>query len=173
MIGDTSDDDGTNSPEHLQHLSSRSSQLNWRNLTAVRGRVGDEDAPWDTLEELGDEHDGKRVGEVEDEDEGVQHHECGNSRPAISNAAGKGTSQADTDDCTYWSTHLESRLPAGYDDLLVVDRAVSTIGIGKRGKGDEVSHQENTVGFHNLHIMLAGFLSLFFGHIDWVGGRGD
>lgn len=107
VVSDTVDDDSTDSPEHLQHLGSRGSQLDWRNLTAVRRCVGNEDTPWNSLEQLGDEHDRERVGEVEDEDESVEKHETGDGRPTVSDAAGKGTSQANTDDSTKGTSHLK------------------------------------------------------------------
>jgi len=43
-VGDGTDDNATNSPEHLQHLSGRSSESEGYNLTAVGGCVGDEDS---------------------------------------------------------------------------------------------------------------------------------
>lgn len=127
MIGDATYDDGTNGPEHLQHLSGRSSQLDGCDLAAVCWGIGDEDAPWDTLEELCHEHDRKRVGEVENKDEAVQEHEAGYGRPTVSDSAGKGASQEDTDDCTKRPSHLERRLPAGRDDHLLLLGAVYTV----------------------------------------------
>lgn len=158
VVSDTSDNDGSNGPEHLQHLGSGSSQLNGCNLTAVGRCVGNEDSPWKTLEKLGDEHDGERVGKVEDEDEGVQGHQSGNGRPAVSNAAGKGTSQTHADNGTKGTTHLEGRLPASHNDPLVVDRAVDTVLLGEGGEGNKVSHQEDTVRLHDLEAVLAGIL---------------
>src|SRR5437868_3789654 len=99
MVGDAVHDNRTNGPEHLQHLGCRSSQLDGRDFTAVCWCVGNEDTPWDSLEKLRHEHDRERIGKVEDQDEAVQEHEAGDSRPAVSNTAGKGTSEADTDNC--------------------------------------------------------------------------
>lgn len=151
MVGDTRDDDGPDGPEHLQHLCGRGAQLDGGDLAAVGRGVGDEDAPGDTLEELCDEHDGQRVRKVEDEDEGVQQHEAGDGGPSVSDLAGKGTGEQDTDDCTNWSTHLEGRLPASLDDELVLDGAVYAIVVRELGEGDETTSKEDTVGFHDLH----------------------
>ena len=107
VVSDTVDDDSTDSPEHLQHLGSWGTELDGRDLRAVRGSVGNEDTPRDTLEKLGDEHDWERVGEVENEDEAVEKHQTGDGRPSVSNAAGKRTSQADTDNGTNGSSHLK------------------------------------------------------------------
>lgn len=151
-VGDGTDDNATNSPEHLQHLSGRSSESEGYNLTAVGGCVGDEDSPWDTLKDLRGEHDGKRVGEVEDEDEGVQEHETGQSSVAVTDAAGKRTSDEDTNESTELSRNLERRLPLCCDDpdCLTVDNSVDAKFLDESGKSDEVAHEEDIVGFHDL-----------------------
>src|SRR6201996_9629932 len=51
VIGNATNNDRTNSPEHLQHLSGRSSQSQWHNLSTVGGSVGDENAPGDAFEQ--------------------------------------------------------------------------------------------------------------------------
>lgn len=127
MKGDATYDNSANGPEHLQHLGSRSSQLNWCDLAAVCWCVGNEDAPWNALEKLGDEHDWKRIGEVEHENERVQEHEAGYGRPTVSNAAGKGTSQADANNCTDWPTHLKRRLPTGHDHTFILPGVIHTV----------------------------------------------
>jgi hypothetical protein len=160
MISDATDDNCANSPEHLQHLGGRSSELNWCNLTAVCRCVRNEDAPWNALKELGQEHDGKRVGEVEHKDESIQEHEASDGRPAVTNAAREGTSQTDTNDGTDWASHLKRRLPASHDDELALFLVVYTIFVGESGQSDEVTHEENTVGFHDLTMMLDSILHI-------------
>jgi hypothetical protein len=96
IVCNTTNDDSTDGPEHLQHLGSGSSQLNRGDFTAVCRCICNEDSPWDALQNLGQEHDWKRLGEVEDEDEAVQEHETGDGRPPISDLAGERTSQHDT-----------------------------------------------------------------------------
>jgi hypothetical protein len=71
VVSDTADNDRPNRPEHLQHLRRWGSQSHGHNLGAVGGRVGDEDTPWDALEDLGREKHSLAVAEIEDEDEGV------------------------------------------------------------------------------------------------------
>jgi hypothetical protein len=70
-VADGTNDDTANRPEHLQHLGSRGSQLYRYDLAAVCRRVGNEDAPWNALENLGREKNWHRFGKVKDEDEGV------------------------------------------------------------------------------------------------------
>jgi hypothetical protein len=108
VVSDTLDDDGSNSPEHLQHLGGGSSERNGYDLTAVRRGVGDKDTPWDTFEELRDQHDRERVGEVEHKDETVQKHEVGDECPSVTNSAGQRASDNDTNDGTNWTAHLKS-----------------------------------------------------------------
>jgi hypothetical protein len=150
VVRDTTNNYSTDSPEHLQHLRSWRSQLDRCNLTAVCWRIGDENAPWNTLEKLGDEHDGQRVGEVEDEDEAVQEHETGNGRPAVPDAAGQGTSQEYTHECTKRSSSLEGRLPAGLYDILFRYWAVDAEVFLECGQGDETAHDEDAVCLHDL-----------------------
>ena len=92
MEGDGANDNTTNCPEHLQHLGSSGSQLDWYDLTAVCRRVGNEDTPWYALEKLGYENNWKRLGEVKREDEDVQEHEAGQGCVAVSNTAREGPS---------------------------------------------------------------------------------
>lgn len=119
-VGDGTDNDGSKSPEHLQHLRSRGSQPHGHDLTAVRRRVGDEDAPRQALEKLGHQVDGERVAKVEDEDECVQEHETGDGGPAVSDIAGERTSKADADQGTEWPGDLERRLPVAFNDILLI-----------------------------------------------------
>lgn len=110
-VADATHNDLTNSPEHLQHLGSRGSQTDRHDLTAVCRRVGDEDAPWDSLQKLGHEHDGQRLGKVEDNDESVQDHEGRNGGPAVSDTTGERTGETDSNNGTKRTSHLEGRLP--------------------------------------------------------------
>ena len=158
---DSINDQGADSPEHLQHLSSGGSQLDRCDLTAVRWCVRDEDTPGNAFEELGYEEHWKRVAKVHDKDERVQEHEAGNGCPTVSDPASKGTSQHDTADRTKRSTYLESRLPAGFDDSVVGvggRRAQNTISLPERGQGDKATHNEYTVGFHDLDMKLVTIL---------------
>lgn len=150
MEGDATHDDGANGPEHLQHLCSRGSQLDGCDLAAVGWRVGDEDAPRDTLEQLCHEEDGERVAKEEDEDEAVQAHEARYGGPTIADPAGEGASQEDADDCAEGPAHLERRLPAGHDDVLVLGRVEDTVPLCEPGQGDEVAGKEDAVGLHDL-----------------------
>ena len=111
MVGDTSDDDRTNTPEHLQHLRSWCSQPQWYNLRAVGWCVRNEDAPWNTLQDLGSKEHALAVAEVEDEDESVQCHETADGRPSVADPAGDWTRKETTDECTNRTRALESRLP--------------------------------------------------------------
>ena len=158
MIGDAPYNDSANGPKHLQHLGSRSSQLDWCDLAAVCRCVGNEDTPWNTLEKLGCKHDWKRVAKVEYQDKQIQEHEAGNGRPTVSDTAGKGTSQADADNCTDWPTHLQRRLPASHDDILVLRDVKHTVFLGECRQGDEIAHQEDTIGLHDLKMLLADIL---------------
>lgn len=133
MVSDGTNDDTANGPEHLQHLGGRGSQRNWHDLTAVRRRVGNEDAPWQALEKLGHEDDGKRVGKVKGEDEGVQEHEAGQGCVAVSDAAGERTSDEDADQRAELAGHLKRRLPLGLDDEFVACGVVHTIFVRERG----------------------------------------
>jgi len=96
-VGDGTNDDTANRPEHLQHLCSGCSQLYRYDLAAVCWSVGNEDAPWQALKKLGHKNDWKRRGEVKCEDEDVQEHESGQSRPTVSDTAGEGASKKDAD----------------------------------------------------------------------------
>lgn len=151
MIRNTRNNNRPDGPEHLQHLRRRGAQLDGRDLGAIRGCVGDEDAPGDTLQELCDKHDGERVRKVEDEDEGVQQHEARDGGPSVSDLAGEGASEQDTDDGTDGPAHLEGGLPAGLDDELVLYGAVYAVVVRELGEGDEATGEEDTVGFHDLH----------------------
>lgn len=61
-IGGGSDNDRTNRPTHLQSSSAGTSESKGNNLACVGGRVGNEDAPRDTLQGLSDGEEGERVG---------------------------------------------------------------------------------------------------------------
>ncbi len=117
MVGNSTNDDAADRPEHLQHLGGRGSQLDGYDLTAVCRRVGNEDTPWQALEKLRHENNGKRVGEVEREDEDVQEHEAGQGRPAVSDAAGERAGEEDADKRAELPRYLKRRLPLGLDDL--------------------------------------------------------
>jgi hypothetical protein len=127
MVGDGTNDDTANRPEHLQHLRSRGSQLDWDDLAAVCRRVGNEDAPWQALEKLGHENDGERLGKVKGEDEDVQEHEAGQGRPTVSDPAGEGAREKDADERTELARDLKRGLPLGHDDPGLVCRVVYTV----------------------------------------------
>lgn len=115
-VGDGTDDDTANGPEHLQHLSGRGSQLDGYDLAAVCRRVGNEDTPWQTLEKLGHENKRKRIGEVKDEDEAIQGHETDQSRPTVSDPAGERSREEDANQGSELARHLKGLLPLGGDD---------------------------------------------------------
>lgn len=150
-ISNSTYDNRTNGPEHLKHLRSRRTKLKRHDLRAVGRRVGDEDTPGDTLEQLSDEHDGQRVGKVEDEDEGVEEHETEDGSPSVSDTAGDGTGDGDTDDGADGATDLEGGLPLCLDDIFALGVTPDTVSVGESGEGDEVADEENTVRFHDLH----------------------
>lgn len=158
-VCNTSYNNGTKSPEHLQHLSRGSSQLNWSDLTAIRWCVGNEDSPWKTLQKLRYEENRKGVAEVEHEDETVQSHQANNSSPAVSESGSDGASDEDTHQCTKRSTRLECRLPTSIDNpftLAFIGGLVpESIFLGKRGQGDEVAHEKDTVCLQDLKMGLA------------------
>lgn len=149
-ISHSTDDNRTNGPEHLKHLRSRSSKLERHDLGTVGRRVGDENTPGDTLKELSDEHDGQRVGKVEDEDEGVEEHESADGSPSVSDTAGDGAGDGDTDDGANGATDLKSRLPLCLDDIFALGVTPDTVSVGESGEGDEVTDEENTVSLHDL-----------------------
>lgn len=149
-ISHSTDDNRTNGPEHLKHLRSRSSKLERHDLGTVGGRIGDENTPGNTLKELSDEHDGQRVGKVEDEDEGVEEHETQDGSPSVSDTAGDGTGDGDTDDGANGATDLESRLPLCLDNIFALGVTPDTVSVGESGEGDEVTDEENTVSLHDL-----------------------
>lgn len=105
--GNTTNNDTSNSPEHLQHLGRRSSQLDRHNLTAVCGSIGNENTPWQTLEDLCGEIDGERVSKVEDEDECIESHQASDVSPAVSDATGQRSGQEDTNKSSELSRYLE------------------------------------------------------------------
>ena len=71
VVGDTADNDRSNSPEHLQHLRGWSSQSQGHNFSTVGGSVGDENSPRNTFHDLGSEKHALAVTKVEDEDGSV------------------------------------------------------------------------------------------------------
>lgn len=107
MVCDTTDNDGTDSPEHLQHLSCWCSQPQWHDLGTVGRRVGNENAPWDAFQDLGHKEYRIAVGEIEDEDEAVQEHEAADGRPTITDPTGDGASNKDTNEGADRATALE------------------------------------------------------------------
>jgi len=155
MISDGTNDDTSNSPEHLQHLGSRGSQLYRHDLTTVCWRVGNEDTPWQALEKLGHENNWKRFGEVKYENEGVQEHETSQGRVAVSDTAGEGTCDDDADKGTELSRHLKGRLPLSHDDVFLFLLVPYTVFCRERRQGDEIADEEDIVGLHNLKVMLA------------------
>lgn len=165
MVGDAADNNGADGPEHLEHLGGGSTQLQGHDLTAVRGCVTDEDTPRYALEQLSDEHDGEGFAEEEDEDEGVQGHETKDGGPAVSDLAGDGSGEEDTHEGAERPTHLKGGLPAGGDDLLACGRVDDAKIVGKGGQGNEVAHEEHTVGLHDLKsrsatVVIYSFSSL-------------
>ena len=131
-IGDGTNDDTANRPEHLQHLGSRGSQLYRYDLAAVCRRVGNEDAPWQALEKLGHENNWHRIGKVKREDEDVQEHEAGQGRVTVSDTAGEGASDEDADKRTELPRHLKRRLPLGHDDIFAFCGVVHTVFVRER-----------------------------------------
>lgn len=131
-VGDGTNDDTANRPEHLQHLGSRGSQLYRYDLAAVCRRVGNEDAPWQALEKLGHENNWKRIGKVKREDEDVQEHEAGQGRVTVSDTASEGASEENTDKRTELPGYLKRRLPLGRDDVFVACRVVYTVFLRER-----------------------------------------
>ena len=59
VVGNATNNDTANSPEHLQHLGSRSTQSQRHDFRAIGGGIRNEDTPWHALENLGCEHHGK------------------------------------------------------------------------------------------------------------------
>lgn len=99
VVGNATNDDTTDRPEHLQHLGSWGSQPQRHDLGAVGRCICNEDTPWHTLKNLGREHDWERFGKVEDEDEGVQSHQACQGCITVTDATGKRSSKKDTDKC--------------------------------------------------------------------------
>ncbi|KAG9665291.1 putative sugar transporter, partial [Aureobasidium melanogenum] len=153
-VSDGTNDDTANSPEHLQHLGCGSSESERNNLRAVGRGVGDENAPWDTLKDLSCENDGHGVCEVEDEDEGVEEHETGQGCIAVTNTRGQRTGDEDTNESAELTRNLESGLPLCCNDHFVgvVVRRHSESFLESR-KRDEVTDEEDIVGFHDLDRM--------------------
>ena len=150
VISDTTNDDRTDCPEHLQHLGRRRSQSHWHDLGAIGRSIGDENAPWDAFQYLRGEEHALAVAEIEDEDEAVQGHKSANGRPAVADCRGDGTGEEATNESTNWASTLEGRLPGGFDDIFATDTALDAKVPGKLLRGDELSHQEDTVRFHDL-----------------------
>lgn len=161
MISDTTHNDGSKGPEHLQHLRSRSSQPERHNLATVRRCICDEDAPGYAFKELGRQHDSQRVGKVEDEDETVQGHETRDGCPPVSNLAGEGAGEEDTHEGPNWPSHLQRRLPRGRDEFLATDGVFHAVCIFESRKSNKVSHEENTVGLHDLCMVRNAFPDLW------------
>lgn len=149
-VGHSTHDDGSDGPEHLEHLGRRRTQRDGDDLTAVGRRIGDENTPRDTLEQLGSQHDSERVAEVEDENGAVQGHEGRDGGPTISDPARERASEEDTDKRTKRPAHLEGRLPLGLDDHFTVLSVGDTVSVGEGGQGDEVANQEDAVRLHDL-----------------------
>ncbi|KAG9571471.1 putative sugar transporter, partial [Aureobasidium melanogenum] len=150
-ISDGADDDTADSPEHLQHLSCGSSKSQGNDLGTVSRSVGNEDTPWNTLEDLSCKDDGHGVCEVEDEDEGIEKHETSQGCIAVTDAGGQGTGDEDTNEGAELTRNLESGLPLCCDDLfcgVVVGRHSESFFEGR--KGHEVTDEEDVVGFHDL-----------------------
>jgi hypothetical protein len=150
VISNTTNDDRTDCPEHLQHLGRRRSQSHWYNLGAISRSIGDENAPWDAFQNLRGEEHALAVGEIEDEDEAVQGHKTTDGRPTVADCRGDGTSEEATDESADWASALKGRLPGGFDDVFATDRAQNAKVLGKLLRGDELSHQEDAVRFHDL-----------------------
>jgi len=152
MVGDGTNDNTANGPEHLQHLGSRGSQLDGYDLAAVCRCVGDEDTPWQALEQLGHEDKGKRVGKVKDEDEEVQKHQAGQGCPTVSNSVGKGACDTDANQRTELPRYLKRRLPFGLDDKFAGGGVPYSVFICECRQGDEIPNEEHIVGLHDLRI---------------------
>jgi hypothetical protein len=151
VVGDTADDDGTDGPEHLQHLRGRGSQSHGHDFGTVGRGVGDENTPRDTLKNLGCEEHAAGGGKVEHQDEKVEAHESANGCPSVSDPAGNGTGDEDTNQGTDGTRTLERRLPRSLDNVSAgVGSGGHTEILGEPLGGDELSHQEDTVRLHNL-----------------------
>ena len=131
-VGNGTNDDTANCPEHLKHLGSVGSQLNRHDLTAVCRSVCNEDTPWQTLEKLGYKDNRHRFGEIECENEDVQEHEAAYGCPTISDPAGKWTGKEHTNQGSELPGHLESRLPLCNDDEAAVGLLYAVLFLERR-----------------------------------------
>lgn len=117
-VGDGTDDDTADRPEHLQDLSGRGTQAHRDNLTAIRRRVGDEDAPGYAFKELASEEEWERVGKEWNKDGRIHEHEANQSRPTVSNTASEWTCKENANERTKLPGHLKRRLPLGRYDII-------------------------------------------------------
>ena len=152
-IGDSTDDNGAKCPKHLEHLRGGGSEPKRHDFAAVGRCVGNEDAPWNALEDLRRKEDRVAIGEIEDEDEAVQGHETTNGCPSISDLAGYGTCEEDANESTDGTGTLKGRLPGGRDEVFAFFGIVGSVVVCKSGKGNEVTHQENAVCLHDLYTV--------------------
>lgn len=150
VVSNTANNDGANSPEHLQHLRRRSSQSHWHNFGTVCGRIGDENAPRDAFQDLRCEEYTRVVAKIEHKDEGIQGHETANSCPSIPDPTRNGTCEKNTDKSADWPTTLECRLPGSFNNVISSHLAVYTEVTTKLFRSDELAHQEYTIRLHNL-----------------------
>lgn len=146
-IGHSADNDTANSPEHLQHLRAWRTKLDRDDLTAVRRCVCDEDTPWDTLENLRCKDDTERVGEVKDEDEGVQEHETEDGGPSVSDSARDRSSDEDSDEGTQLSRAGQRRCPFWRDVVSSVWQQGTVVPL-EDCQCQEVVGQEDVVRLH-------------------------
>ena len=166
VIGDATHNDRANGPEHLEHLRCRRSQPEGHDLAAVRRCICNENTPRNALENLGSHEDSHCVGKIEDKDERVQGHEATNSRPSVPNLTGDGPGEEDADEGTNWSHTLKRRLPRRCDEIFVFGGIVFAVVVRKSGEGNEISHQENAVGLHDLVMVRES-------PRDWTGVVGN
>ena len=125
-VGDSGNNNASNSPAHLQRCRASAPQGQWYDLTSVSGRVRNEESPRHTLKCLSNNKDLERIGlqnvseflmskcgrvdthKEGDENRGVHHEERTECCPAIAQSVGDRTSEKDTDERTALSS-LEKR----------------------------------------------------------------
>ena len=108
VVSDATNDDRSDSPEHLQHLCCWGSQSHGHDFGAICRCVGNKDAPWNTFEDLRGEKCSLVIAKVEDEDGSVQKHETADGCPPIPDPRGDRACKEDTDQGAERSTALES-----------------------------------------------------------------
>lgn len=159
MVGDTTNDDSTNRPKHLQHLRCWRSEPHRHDFRAVSRRIRNEDTPRNTLQNLRRQKHALRVAEVEDEDESVQGHQAADGSPSVSDCGCDGAGEEAADEGTNRTGALEGRLPGGDDDVFTWGDGGRDAEISRELSGGyELAHEEDAVGFHNLFLLLISIM---------------